>query len=191
MLMQQHFLTDLKAGHLDLALRRWARAQVRTGTQLRTSVGLIEVVAVDVIASVGADDAVRAGFADAAAATATLAKHGTGEIHRVHLRYVGEDPRIGLRERDDLSDQEIRAIRQKLAGMDARARDGQWTARILGAVADKPQTRAADLAQAISMGKASFKRRVRSLKELGLTESLEVGYRLSPRGVRIFERENR
>jgi DNA-binding IclR family transcriptional regulator len=75
--------------------------------------------------------------------------------------------------------------------MDARARDGQWTARILGAVADKPQTRAADLAQAISMGKASFKRRVRSLKELGLTESLEVGYRLSPRGVRIFERENR
>ena len=27
-----------------------------------------------------------------------------------------------------------------------------------------------------------FKRRVRRLKELGLTESLEVGYRLSPRG---------
>ena len=27
-----------------------------------------------------------------------------------------------------------------------------------------------------------FKRNVRKLKELGLTESLEVGYRLSPRG---------
>jgi hypothetical protein len=27
-----------------------------------------------------------------------------------------------------------------------------------------------------------FKRRVRRLKELGLTESLPVGYRLSPRG---------
>jgi hypothetical protein len=27
-----------------------------------------------------------------------------------------------------------------------------------------------------------FKRDVRKLKELGLTESLEVGYRLSPRG---------
>ena len=28
-----------------------------------------------------------------------------------------------------------------------------------------------------------FKRDVRKLKELGLTESLEIGYRLSPRGV--------
>jgi ribosomal protein S19E (S16A) len=33
----------------------------------------------------------------------------------------------------------------------------------------------------------SFKRRVRQLKELGLTESLEVGYRLSPRGRAVLE----
>jgi hypothetical protein len=32
------------------------------------------------------------------------------------------------------------------------------------------------------METALFKRRVRVLKELGLTESLDVGYRLSPRG---------
>lgn len=32
------------------------------------------------------------------------------------------------------------------------------------------------------MDVARFKPRVRQLKELGLTESLEVGYRLSPRG---------
>lgn len=32
-----------------------------------------------------------------------------------------------------------------------------------------------------------FKRRVRQLKELGLTESLEVGYRLSPRGRAVLE----
>jgi hypothetical protein len=34
----------------------------------------------------------------------------------------------------------------------------------------------------------SFKRRVRRLKEPGLTESLEVGYRLSPRGRALLER---
>jgi len=32
-----------------------------------------------------------------------------------------------------------------------------------------------------------FKRRVRQLKELGLTESLEVGYRLSPRGRAVLK----
>ena len=31
-----------------------------------------------------------------------------------------------------------------------------------------------------------FKRRVRMLKELGLTESLEIGYRLSPRGESVL-----
>ena len=34
----------------------------------------------------------------------------------------------------------------------------------------------------------SFKRDVRRLKELGLTESLEVGYRLSPRGRALLAR---
>lgn len=37
-----------------------------------------------------------------------------------------------------------------------------------------------------SMATQPFKARVRRLKELGLTESLEVGYRLSPRGRAYF-----
>lgn len=32
-----------------------------------------------------------------------------------------------------------------------------------------------------------FKQRVRKLKGMGLTESLDVGYRLSPRGARVRE----
>ena len=39
-----------------------------------------------------------------------------------------------------------------------------------------------ELAAKMGMGRLPFKQRVRRLKELGLTESLEVGYRLSPRG---------
>jgi hypothetical protein len=38
------------------------------------------------------------------------------------------------------------------------------------------------LAKHVDADVPPFKRRVRQLKELGLTESLEVGYRLSPRG---------
>ena len=42
--------------------------------------------------------------------------------------------------------------------------------------------RAPDLAASLGRETLPFKRDVRKLKELGLTESLEVGYRLSPRG---------
>ena len=46
-----------------------------------------------------------------------------------------------------------------------------------------PGVRAADLAGVVRPRDAlDFKRDVRRLKELGLTESLEIGYRLSPRG---------
>jgi hypothetical protein len=34
---------------------------------------------------------------------------------------------------------------------------------------------------------APFKRDVRKLKELGLTESLPVGYRISPRGMAVLK----
>ncbi len=42
--------------------------------------------------------------------------------------------------------------------------------------------RSAELALALGEERPRLKRRVRQLKELGLTESLEVGYRRSPRG---------
>ena len=45
-----------------------------------------------------------------------------------------------------------------------------------------PETKAAEPAQRTQRDLGAFKRDVRKLKELGLTESLERGYRLSPRG---------
>jgi ribosomal protein S19E (S16A) len=48
--------------------------------------------------------------------------------------------------------------------------------------------RAGDLAASAGRERHPFKTDVRKLKELGLTESLEVGYRLSPRGRALLER---
>jgi hypothetical protein len=48
--------------------------------------------------------------------------------------------------------------------------------------------RAGDLAAAAGRERHPFKTDVRKLKELGLTESLEVGYRLSPPGGRALLR---
>ena len=46
----------------------------------------------------------------------------------------------------------------------------------------RPGTVSTVLAEAVGWGRQDFKLQVRRLKELGLTFSLDVGYRLSPRG---------
>jgi DNA-binding MarR family transcriptional regulator len=66
--------------------------------------------------------------------------------------------------------------------MDQRSAAGAWTGRVLALIAAEPGRRAADLAERLGWETAFFKTRVRRLRALGLTESLEVGYRLSPRG---------
>jgi hypothetical protein len=53
---------------------------------------------------------------------------------------------------------------------------------------ERPGARAADLAVAVDRPPPAFKADVRKLKELGLTESLTVGYRLSPRGRAVLKR---
>jgi hypothetical protein len=52
-----------------------------------------------------------------------------------------------------------------------------------------PAIRAPDLAHRLGRDTASFKQDVRKLKERGLTESLDIGYRLSARGVAVLDHE--
>ena len=73
-------------------------------------------------------------------------------------------------------------VEERLQRFDRASREGAWTSQYLRLIADQPGVRAADLAESLGLAKKPFKQRVRKLKELGLTESLETGYRLSPRG---------
>ena len=59
---------------------------------------------------------------------------------------------------------------------------------MLRLIADRPGVRAGDLAAESGRERLEFKADVRKLKALGLTESLEVGYRLSPRGRAYLDR---
>jgi hypothetical protein len=68
-----------------------------------------------------------------------------------------------------------------LAKIDA-ASAAPWTTGYLELIADQPGIVSHKLASQVGAEVPPFKRRVRQLKELGLTESLEAGYRLSPRG---------
>jgi hypothetical protein len=183
MLLEQAILDALVLGRVDLAFRRWDAPRVKVGTRMRTSHGLVEVLAVDEIAQddITADEAARAGEASLGALLARLGER-EGRLFRIRLRHAGEDPRVALRAEAHLSDRELAEVRARLDRLDASSRHGAWTRDVLRLLADRPGVRAALLAKALGREVLPFKRDVRKLKELGLTEGLETGYRLSPRG---------
>lgn len=174
---------------MDLAFRRWERLRVRIGGRQRTAVGVVGFERIDVVERhrISDEDARRAGFADRQVLLAFLDRRAVGEIYRVQLRLVGPDPRVGLRERVP-DHEEVDGILRRLDRLDRASRHGPWTGAVLRAIGERPATRAGDLATAFGRERLPFKADVRKLKELGLTESLKLGYRLSPRGRAVMER---
>jgi len=171
-------------GSVTVAFRRWRRPTVRTGGTLRSPAGLLsieEVRQVDVD-SLRAADARRAGHRSLDDLRAELGPPDPARsLYRIAFRRGGEDPREALRRRDRLDDVEVTAVRRALARSD-RAVGTPWTWSVLGLIAEHPGVVARELAPRVGMDRDTFKARVRRLKALGLTESLHVGYRLSPRG---------
>jgi hypothetical protein len=181
-LIRRPVLDAIAAGSVTCVFRRWDRPRVRVGGTQRTAVGVLEFTLVDPVdaADLTPEDARAAGFADLAALQ--QAQRGDGQLYRVGLRLAGPDPRVALRAKRRLSQAERAEIDARLARMDRSSPRGPWTAAVLGLIEENPGVRAPDLAARMGRETLPFKRDVRKLKELGLTESLEVGYRLSPRG---------
>ena len=175
-------LRAIEAGEVTLAFRRWRRPTVRAGGTLRTRVGVLAIESVEPVSeqAITDADARRAGAAGRDELIAGLRPEGT--LYRIEFRLAGPDPRIALRERADMDAGERAVIDARLARLDAASRHGPWTARVLELISRRPATRAPDLAAELGRETAPFKADVRKLKELGLTESLERGYRLSPLG---------
>ena len=171
------------AGSVTVAFRRWKRPTVRTGGTQTTAMGVLAIDDVRVITpdEITDDDAVRAGAASREALLAELARRD-GELYRIEFHVAGPDPRVELRQRDELTEEEVEDIGRRLARLDAASSHGPWTTAVLELIAARPAVRAGDLADELGRERLSFKTDVRKLKALGLTESLEVGYRLSPRG---------
>ncbi|HEY8178882.1 MAG TPA: hypothetical protein VIH33_00655 [Candidatus Limnocylindria bacterium] len=180
-------LAGLADGRIDLAFRRWEKPRVKVGGRQRTSIGVVGFEAVEVVprSAVTATAAHRAGFAARRDLMGFLDRRNLGEIYRIQLRVVGPDPRVALR--DKLPDAAAKAeIERRLARLDRASPHGPWTLAVLRAIAANPERRAADLAAEFGRPRLPFKVDVRKLKELGLTESLPIGYRLSPRGAAVL-----
>jgi hypothetical protein len=180
MLIKAEDFEAIASGRVDTAFRRWIRPTVKAGGTLTTAAGVLAIDAVDVIAldAVSAEDLKRAGFAGRSALDAVI-RDRKGSLYRIRLRYLGEDPRTALRDRDRLTESEAQEIDQTLGRMDGAT---PWVRATLELIGERPGQPAQQLAELLGREKLKFKNNVRRLKALGLTESLEVGYRLSPRG---------
>lgn len=189
MLFKRPFLDGIVSGEITTAFRRWTRPTVRAGGTLKTAVGVLAIDSVERVSreAITEAEARRAGHPSRDALMAELDARGQGEIHRIELRYAGPDPRIALRERADLSGEELAALRKRLDRLDSARPVGPWTLAVLRLIGRNPGVRAGDLASQLGQERAAFKVNVRKLKGLGLTESLDVGYRLSPRGRALLE----
>jgi hypothetical protein len=192
MLFTQTTLEGIAAGKVTLAFRRWRAVRVRPGSTIRTAVGVVGITSAVIIdlEDISEDDAHQAGFATLPALIDELTRSREGELYRMGLQFVGTDPRIALRSRDVLSPDERKALPRRVAQLGLRSSDGAWGIATLRLIESRPATRAAALAEILGVETQRFKTRVRQLKELGLTESLEIGYRLSPRGRAVLRMLN-
>ena len=155
MLFSQEAWPGIADGSITLTYRHWKRPQAVAGRRYRTPAGMIEVTDVRVVDTITDEERARTGGYDV----------GEPPWTRVEFRFVGDDPRTALQQDTDVEWKD-------LGPLDA----------ILRLIAEKPGVRAADLAAEMGRERLAFKADVRKLKALGLTESLPVGYRLSPRG---------
>ncbi len=193
MLISKPIAEAIRAGRVTTQYRRWDAPRVKVGGTQLTSAGVITFTRVTRVTDIDriSDRAARAaGMKDAAALRRALApkdrkpgargSRGGDKVYRIHLAWVGEDPRVDLRDRVP-APEELDRIRTRLARLDARP-SGPWTREILEWIRDHPRVVSKELAALRGAELLPMKADIRKLKALGLTISHDVGYELSARG---------
>ena len=183
MLVTAQIAEGIKAGTVTMLFRRWERPRATVGGTQRTVAGVIRFTSIDPMQEqdLTEADARAAGMASVAALLKAGEKRAGMQLYRIGVAYERPDERIELREAVP-SDDEIAEVAAALDRLDRSRRTGPWTRAMLRMIDERPGVRAPDLAATVGRDTRSFKADVRRLKELGLTESLPIGYRLSPRG---------
>jgi biotin operon repressor len=184
-LFEPRLRAGLADGSITLAFRRWRRVQAVAGHHYRTRPGMVAAESVDVVTpdDITVAQAQAAGYPEVAALMAGLRGDQDLPLYMIRFRRLDEaDPRDVLAATSALTDADAAAIAARLARMDAGSRHGPWTGAFLAQIAARPAVSSVFLAETLGWERPEFKLHVRRLKALGLTISLDVGYRLSPRG---------
>lgn len=172
-------------GSITVVFRRWRARQVTAGGVYRTPAGRLAVDSVEIVrpAKIRLADAKAAGYRNAAEVRDDLRGDPADPVYLLRVRPAdGPDPRDELASDDQLTAEDVEAITARLERLDRASSYGPWTGETLSIIAERPEVRAPDLAATLGRETLPFKLDVRKLKNLGLTISLRIGYRLSPRG---------
>ena len=183
MLFTAATLRGLTEGRVSCTYRRWEVVRPKVGSRFTTSAGVIQVTSITRAEEqqLTERDAAEAGFDSVAELIKWCRAKGNGDLYRIGIALAGPDPRIELRRTDNLDPADIATLNAKLDRMD-HAAEQPWTRSTLRQISRLPGVVSTELAAEVGEERRAYKLRVRRLKALGLTESLERGYRLSPRG---------
>jgi hypothetical protein len=183
MLFTAATLRGLTEGRVSCTYRRWDVVRPKVGSRFTTSAGVVEVTSITPAdeQQLTERDADEAGFGSVADLIRWCRAKGNGDLYRIGIALAGPDPRIQLRHTNNLEAADVAALNAKLDRMD-RAAEQPWTRSTLRQIQRLPGVVSTELAAEVDQERGAYKLRVRRLKALGLTESLERGYRLSPRG---------
>jgi hypothetical protein len=183
MLFTAATLHGLTEGRVNCTYRRWDVVRPKVGSRFTTSAGVVELTSITPADEerLTDQDAADAGFDSVAALVKWTSAKGHGDLYRIGIVLAGPDPRLALRRASKLGPADVSALSARLGRMD-RAAQQPWTLSTLRQIQRLPGVVSTELAAEAGQERRAYKLRVRRLKALGLTESLERGYRLSPRG---------
>jgi hypothetical protein len=185
----------LADGSITRTYRHWKRPQVKVEGRYRVGpvVLVVDALALVTVADITDAGARQSGFASAAEQIGYLRKASphlaaTDAVWQIdfHAEPPGDAP--PLHDDADLTDDDVAHIRERLDRLDQSSSHGPWTRQTLAAIAEHPATVSSTLAEQLGRDRAELKVDIRKLKRLGLTISLERGYRISPRGRAVLDR---
>jgi hypothetical protein len=197
LLFQKRFQLGIVDGSVTLTVRLWDKPHVKPGGRYRVHpIGVVEVDAVARVpfGTISEADARRAGFADLSELTAYALPVAKGPltaqtpVFKVEFHHGGDGDRVPIALEAKLTKDDVEQLCQRLKRLDGKK---PWVRQTLALIVRRPKTAASKLAKSIGRETEPFKIDVRKLKKLGLTQSFEVGYGLSPRGRAFLKKKPR
>src|SRR5215203_7507310 len=115
MLIKDNVIEKIKSGEITTLFRRWSRPGAKAGGSQMTQGGVIGIDTVEVVTpdEITDLDSRNAGYASVEDLLENL-NYRDDPIYRIRVYFKGEDPRIALRESNDLGDAELAEIIEKL-----------------------------------------------------------------------------
>lgn len=187
----------VKSGKITVAFRDWETPRVSPGKTYRShDLGLLFIEQAEKIpiSSISERDAQAAGARSLKnLLNSYMRRHPNcnprvDECVRIQFHYLGDDEEHSRKANDThLSRSELEEIGGEIQAMDKRAKGNGSAVEILGLLARQEWTTSREIAEVVNLNPDQIKRRMALLKRDGVVESSsQLGYRLTPRGMRYY-----